>query len=225
MSIWFLMWFLWLRTLSQRGWRDKFKSQQRYHGHEASWAWPRPRPSLNPSSDVCGLKYACDHTIQREGDGKANDQRYLPVHKGLSLVRRNHYSHRSFYSHWLDKIRFVIFHCVKLSVSLAVCFKVTYSDSSFCMGSTAIRYNVGLCYIHLSLRPDDFEASANVSSLTSSDLLNAWYEKSARDARSVQETEEEVDLSFPWSCVMRKYCSGCTWETALHEVSVVLIKI
>lgn len=82
-------------------------------------------------------------------------------------------------------------------MSLAVCFKVTYSDSSFCMGSTAIRYNVGLCYIHLSLRPDDFEASANVSSLTSSDLLNAWYEKSARDARSVQETEEEVDLSFP----------------------------
>lgn len=78
------------------------------------------------------------------------------------------------------------------------------------MGSTAIRYNVGLCYIHLSLRPDDFQASANVSSLTSSDLLNAWYETSARDARSVQETEGEVDLSFPLSCVMRKYCSGCT---------------
>lgn len=149
--------------------------------------------------------------------GRKGARSKLPTSTGLSLVRRNHYSHRSTYSQLLDKIRFVIFHCEKLSVSLAFCLKVTYSGSSFCIGSAVLlggKYLLGTisgCFIFISSyalmisRPQQKDQAWRVQNFRTRGMKHRQ-----EILVACKETEAGVEFNFPLFCITRKHFSGYT---------------
>lgn len=117
---------------------------------------------------------------------KIRASREIKAQKGLSSVKGNQCSHHSnvTYSHLLNKIHFIMFHCVKFSMTLTVCLKIIYSVSSFSMNSVvlfgeeylyAIQYNFGLFYNHPPLCLEDFKVSTEESRRPISKILAAWY--------------------------------------------------
>lgn len=141
--------------------------------------WPLPRPKSKPFSDVCNLKHVWDHKIRRRG---------RKGRKGFSLVKRNHCSHHSTYTHLLNRIHFIMFHCVKLSMSLAICLKLIYRVCSFSMGSVnLLGEQINKC------KPGQFRAVLHSSPLVPWGFRGLKKRTKASDFRSF----ECVVLKYP----------------------------
>lgn len=105
--------------------------------------WTRAFWQLNLFLDMiwnCFQMFATQSMFEIIKIGEGED-RVFSWWKGTTC----HCLHHSSYSHLLNRIHFIIFHCVKLSISLPVCLKIIQSGSSFSVGSVVLPCRKNRC--------------------------------------------------------------------------------